>query len=139
MKKSKLMQGRAAIAKKLAALTRTEQANKAVVPNLRNQVQMLLALKIHTAAELKKARADAVAYAESSEYWETEYKYSVEAYIEKAKRFNDLQLRERSQCLTSQLLFREVQSAKKKAIINLVIGTVGWLGFALVVPLYVWC
>ena len=138
MKKSNLMHGKMAVAKKLREVEDIRKAVAAALPNALNRNRSLQANAqqfLDNCTSLRKQVINLEQQLQSACEDVKHLEYCIDVDSSNLAR---MQHKIGVQYTISNGLRREVQVAKKQALFNLVLGTVGWVILAITVATYVW-
>ena len=138
MKKSNLMHGKMAVAKKLREVEAIRKAVAAALPNALNRNRSLQANAqqfLNNCTSLRKQVINLEQQLQSAYEDVKHLEYCIDVDSDNSARMHH---KLSVQYTISSGLRREVEVAKKQALFNLVLGTIGWVILAVTVAIYVW-
>lgn len=138
MKKSVLMHGKMAVAKKLREVEAIRKEVADALPNALNRNRSLQANAqqfLNNCTSLRKQVINLEQQLQNAREDIEQLEYCADVV---SKNLTRMQHRLGVQCTISSGLRREVKKAKEQALFNLIIGAVGWLVLTVTVALYVW-
>ena len=138
MKKSNLMHGKMAVAKKLREVEAIRKAVAAALPNALNRNRSLQANAqqfLNNCTSLRKQVINLEQQLQSAYEDVKHLEYCIDVDSDNSARMHP---KLSVQYTISSGLRREVEVAKKQALFNLVLGTIGWVILAVTVAIYVW-